>query len=338
MMQLTGILNGSLIICSRAPTSSGSSRLWCSGWAAAGALIPAHAKCALPIPLAASLLLTAVGVFVEATIGWLPHATQWPFQAALRHYFTHHAQISILMYWALLGCLQTYKMYDRARQRELHASKLEGQLREAQLMALRSQLQPHFLFNTLQAATTLIYEDPQGAEEMLLSLSELLRLSLQAFERQEIPLRSELEFLRHYAAIQQRRFGDRLRVEFEIEGECEVCAVPTLFLQPLLENAVNHGIGVRKEADVISVRASQDRNRLKIEIQNQAGALDGTMETLLPRGVGLANTIARLGRLYGPEHSFELCNLSPHGVRVSISIPVRVFSARPAQLELQAVS
>ena len=171
---------------------------------------------ALPMHVFASLALTGVGVFVEASIGWLPHAGEWQFQEALRHYFTQHTQISLVTYWVLLGGVHVYRMYDRARSRELHAAQLEAQLAEAQLMALRTQLQPHFLFNTLQAATMLIYDDPQGAEEILLSLGELLRISLRALQQQEIPLSEEMEFLKHYTAIQQRRFGDRLRFDFQI--------------------------------------------------------------------------------------------------------------------------
>jgi two-component system, LytTR family, sensor kinase len=295
-------------------------------------------KRALPIHVAASILLAGLGVFIEGAIGWLPHAGQWPLRSALRHYFTQHTQISVLTYWVLLGALHIYRMYDRARLRELHAAQLESQLREAQLMALRSQLQPHFLFNTLQAAMMLIYEDPKGAEEILLSLSELLRLSLQAFQQKETPLRNEIEFLQHYAAIQQRRFRDRLRFEFQIEEQCNACAVPTLFLQPLLENAVQHGIGVRKQSDVISVRAVRNRDRLDIEIENQVSVLNGALETLLSRGVGLANTIARLQRLYAFQHSFGIRNLSPQGVSVLISIPVRLLPARTEELEFQAVS
>jgi two-component system, LytTR family, sensor kinase len=296
-------------------------------------------KRALPIHVAASLLLSGLGVLVEATIGWLPYAAQWPYSSALRHYFTQHTQISIITYWALLGAFHVYRIYDQARRREVRAAQLEAELREAQLTALRNQLQPHFLFNTLQAATTSIYDDPQGAEEILLSLSELLRVSLQVFEHQELPLHSEVEFLRHYAGIQQRRFGERLRFDFQIDPQSESCAVPTLLLQPLVENAICHGIGVRKQSDVISVRAlrtkdepavfqrSEDssKDRLNIEVENRVSVLEGTLETLLSRGVGLANTIARLEHLYGREQSFAIRNLSPQGVIVSISIPVRLF-------------
>jgi two-component system, LytTR family, sensor kinase len=294
-------------------------------------------KRSLFIHVAASLLLTGIGVFVEATIGWLPHTGQWPFSAALRHYFTQHTQISLTTYWALLGAFHIYRMYDRARLRELHAAQLEAQLAEAQLTALRAQLQPHFLFNTLQAATTLLYDDPEGAEEILLSLSELLRISLQALQQQEVPLRNEIEFLKHYAAIQQRRFGDRLRFEFQIDKDSESCAVPSLLLQPLVENAVRHGIGVRKQPDLVSVRAFAEHGRVNIEIKNRSSMLDGPLETLVSRGVGLSNTIARLERLYGFEQSFVIRNLLPEGVAVLLSIPLRPLPQKKEELEAQAV-
>lgn len=287
---------------------------------------------AVPLHIGASVALSAVGVFVEATAGWMPYARTWLFPDALRHYFTQHTQISILTYWALLGGVHVYRMYDRARRRELHATQLEAQLAEAQLAALRTQLQPHFLFNTLQAATTLLYDDPEGAEEILLSLSELLRRSLHALETQETPLRDEIEFLEHYAAIQQRRFGDRLQFRFEIEEEAEVCAVPGLMLQPIVENAVTHGIGKRKEPDAITVRARAENGLLLIEVSNLTGVLDDAPERLLTRGTGLANTVGRLRALYGFEHSFAIRNLAPRGVAVSISIPLRCMTEAPARL------
>jgi LytS/YehU family sensor histidine kinase len=183
----------------------------------------------------------------------------------------------------------------------------------------------------------LIYDDPQGAEETLLSLSELLRIALQTLQQQEIPLRSEIEFLKHYAAIQHRRFGDRLRFEFHLDEESQSCAVPSLLLQPLIENAIRHGVGVRKEPDVVSLRAFRNQDRLNIEIENRASVLDSPLDALISRGVGLANTIARLERLYGLQQSFDIRNLSPQGVQVSLSIPVRLLSVEMEELEAQAV-
>jgi two-component system, LytTR family, sensor kinase len=300
--------------------------------------VDAHTwKRSLPIHMVASLALTAVGVFVEASIAWLPHQGNWAFTAALRHYFTHHVQICLLTYWGLLAAFHIYRLYDEARRRDLHAARLEAQLTEAQLTALRSQLQPHFLFNTLQAATMLIYDDPEGAEEILLALSELLRTSLQTLNQQEIPLRVEIEFLKNYAAIQRRRFGGRLRFDFKIEEEAQCCAVPSLLLQPLVENAIRHGIGIRKESDVVSIRAFLNQNRLTIEIKNRNSALDETLEKLMSRGVGLSNTIRRLERLYGSRQAFVMRNLSPRGVVVSLSIPARPLPLQITEFETQAV-
>lgn len=294
-------------------------------------------KHALPVHIVASLLLTGIGVFVEAIIGWLLCIAECSFVAELRHYFTWHTQISLITYWALFAAFHIYRMYDRARMREVHAAQLEAQLAEAQLTALRTQLQPHFLFNTLQAATMLIYDDPEGAEEILLALSELLRISLQVLQQQELPLRNEIEFLKYYAAIQRRRFGDRLQFDFWIEERAESCAVPSLLLQPLVENAVRHGVGIRKEPDFISVRAFVNENRLNIEIKNRSSAVDATLDKLVLRGMGLSNTIARLQRLYGSEQSFVIRNLSPRGVAVSLSMLARTVVLPSEELEVQGV-
>jgi two-component system, LytTR family, sensor kinase len=280
-------------------------------------------KRAIPLHVGASLVLTALGVFIEATVGWLPHAGDWPFLSALRHYFTQHTQIALFTYWWLVSAVELHRMYDQARRRELHAAQLEAQLAEAQLTVLRTQLQPHFLFNTLQAATTLIYDDPQGAEEILLSLSELLRISLRVLKEQEVPLSSEIDFVKHYAAIQQRRFGDRLRFEFQIEAELDKHAVPSLVLQPLVENAIRHGVGKHKEPDVITVRAFRSGDWLHLEVVNVTSVLTNTTEQLLRQGLGLSNTRARLGQLYGSEQWFEMRNLEPRGVIVVLAIPFR---------------
>ncbi len=284
-------------------------------------------KRALPLHIAASLALTAAGVFVEASVGWLARAGHWPFASALRHYFTQHTQLSLLTYWVIAALAHVWRMYDRGRSHALRAAQLEAKLGEAQLTALRTQLQPHFLFNTLQAATTLIYDDPQAAEEILLSLSELLRISLQALQRQEVPLAEELKFLEHYMAIQQRRFGDRLQFHFRIDPASTGCAVPSLVLQPLVENAIRHGVGKHKEADAVSVRAFSRQDRLHLEVSNLTSVLEDSPERLLSQGVGLANTRARLEQLYGTCQSFEIRNLQPRGVIVSLSIPFHALAA-----------
>jgi two-component system LytT family sensor kinase len=307
-------------------------------WLSRQCPIDAHTwKRSLAIHVPASIALTLVGVFVEGAIGWYSRGGRRSFASAESHYFTQHTQISLVTYWVLIAGIHLYQAYDRSRRRELRASQLEVQLAAAHLNSLRAQLQPHFLFNTLQAAMTLIYADPEGAEEMLLSLSELLRTSLQTLDKEEIPLGSEIAFVEHYAAIQQRRFGDRLRFVFDIDDEARSCAVPSLLLQPLVENAVQHGVGAHKESDLISIRASVQDLQVLIDIRNLTSSMGDTFDGLVTRGVGLSNTRTRLASLYGLNQSFSMRNLSPSGVAVYISFPARPVLKRTSGVEAQAV-
>jgi two-component system LytT family sensor kinase len=280
-------------------------------------------KRTLPLHLAASLILVAGEISVEALLGKLRLHHDLSAQEALRHYFTRHSQVSLLTYWILVGTVQLYKMLDEAKRRELQASKLEAQLSVAQLEVLRAQIHPHFLFNTLQAATTLVHEDPASAEDILLRLSELLRVSLDEPHIQEIPLERELEVLDLYIGIQARRFGDRLRFEVSINENVRTCLVPALILQPLVENAIRHGIGKHKGSDTISVRGFQNGDLLRLEVLNLNSHIQEAPGFLAGRGVGLSNTRARLEQLYGNQQEFGLRNLEPTGVCAEISIPLR---------------
>ncbi len=294
-------------------------------------------KRSVAIHVLASIALTLVGVFVEGAIGWYSRGGRRSFAAAERHYFAQHTQISLVTYWVLMAGIHFYRAYDRSRRRDLLASQLEAQLAAAHLNSLRAQLQPHFLFNTLQAATTLIYADPEGAEEMLLSLGELLRTSLQTLDKEEIPLASEIAFVERYAAIQQRRLGDRLRFVFEIDDKARSCAVPRFLLQPLVEDAVQHGVGAHKQSDLISVRASVQNHQVLIDIRNLTSSMGNTFDSQVTRGVGLSNTIKRLASLYGLKQSLSMRNLSPSGVTVTISLPARPAPRSILDVESQAV-
>lgn len=277
----------------------------------------------VPLHLAASLLLTAVQLSIEASVAWSRIGDQSPLTAMVGHYLRQHTQIGLLTYWLLVGAAQFYLMHDQGRKRQLRAAQLEARLAEAQMENLRAQLHPHFLFNTLQAATTLIHEDPEAAEDILMRLSELLRVSLDEMRAHEIPLAHEVEFLNHYAGIQQRRFGDRLRFELQIDEGTLDCAVPTLILQPLVENAVRHGVGKYKDKDVVTVRTFQEGDQLCLAVSNFTSSLEGPPQELLSRGVGLSNTRERLEQLYGNGQSLRLFNLEPKGVCVHVSIPRR---------------
>jgi sensor histidine kinase YesM len=274
----------------------------------------------VPLHVGASLLFVVVQVLVEIFFGSLRE--RLPIALALRHYFSQHAQVGFLTYGFLVVLVQFYLMHDAVRQRDVRAARAEAQLRDAQLAVLRSQLQPHFLFNTLQAATVLVHEDPDGAEEILLELSQLLRASLDEVQ-EEIALRRELDLLRHYLRIQQRRFGDRLQVDFCVEPGLDDCLVPALMLQPIVENAIRHGIGKHKGSDVITVCARRSGGDLQIEVWNVGSSLNDAPGRLMAGGIGLTNTVLRLEQLYQQRKRFEFHNLEPQGVRVAFSIPMR---------------
>ena len=284
-------------------------------------------KRALPLHLVTSVGLIAIEISAEAMLGKLRLHHDLSVREALRHYFTRHTQVSLLTYWMLVGAVQLYQMHEEARKRELRSSKLEARLSAAQLEVLRAQIHPHFLFNTLQAATTLIYEDPEGAEDVLLRLSELLRVSIDESHVQEVPLQRELEMLDLYVGIQSRRFGDRLQFVVSVDKNVLNCMVPALVLQPLVENAVHHGIGRNKGSDTVTIRGSQEGEFLRLEVFNLNSQL-GTAESMR-NGVGLTNTRARLEQLYGNRQELRLYRLEPSGVCTGIRMPLRSAPVQP---------
>jgi signal transduction histidine kinase len=197
------------------------------------------------------------------------------------------------------------------------------QLAEAQLHSLRLQLQPHFLFNTLNTITALITPEPRAAERMVAGLSELLRASLRLADEQEVPLARELDHLRLYVDIQQTRFGDRLAVAMDVDPAVRSALVPSLLLQPLVENAIRHGITPRASGGRISVRASRDADELRLEVRDD-GVGAATHDGLLAReGVGLTNTRERLRRLHGARHRFAYESRVGSGFAVRIAVPFR---------------
>jgi len=233
-------------------------------------------------------------------------------------------------YWVVVG------LYTALRFRELYAAEqvsvatldakrtaLEGEVVRARLDALQSQLQPHFLFNTLNAIAVLVLEDVEKARQMLFRLGSLLRRSLDE-ERREVPLRQEIEFLNEYLDIQRVRFGDRLVVLVELEAAAAETMVPVFFLQPLAENAIEHGATDDGTPTRIVVRATQDGRALSITLQdNGPGPGDATPAR---EGVGLRNTRERLRKLYGERASLVLGRAAPDGApgaRVEVSIPLR---------------
>lgn len=220
------------------------------------------------------------------------------------------------------GFARDYFLRYRARREEAvrlqaHTAHLQAQLADARLAALRAQLNPHFLFNTLHAVSALVERDPKGVRRMIARLSELLRTTLEGADEPEVPLSQELGFLRRYLEIMQVRFQGRLEVDTRIAPDVEAALVPNLILQPLVENALEHGIDRRETPGRIEIDARRHGERVRITVRdNGPGLAAGTTE-----GVGLANTRARLEQLYGAEQSLELRAADGGGLVVEISLP-----------------
>lgn len=242
------------------------------------------------------------------------------------------ARFAVPVYWMLVAAAHALASQRRSADRERRALRAEALLAEARLNALQAQLNPHFLFNTLNTIAQLVYDNPRGAEEMITSLSELLRAVLAAQNRREVTLDEEIELLESYFAIQKVRFADRLNIEYDVEPSAANVAVPTLLLQPLAENAIKHGITPDRAPGTVHVRArSLDHGRLRIEIADtggQSGSAPGGADRPLEfrDGVGLANTRARLETLYPGRHLFSLERAPEGGVLVRIEIPLRRIS------------
>jgi two-component system LytT family sensor kinase len=225
----------------------------------------------------------------------------------------------VLIYWVIVHIRQAFEDYRKVRERELRASQLETQLVQAQLQVLKGQLQPHFLFNTLHAISSLMHRNTEAADEMMNRLGNLLRFSLESNGAQEVPLRQELEALRHYLDIEQVRLGDRLTVRIHADPSLADALVPHLVLQPLVENAIRHGINKRARGGRIEVCVESAGGRLRVRVSDDGVGLTPDYA----EGVGLGNTRARLHQLYGSDHSFEYHTRPEGGLAVTLLLPLR---------------
>jgi signal transduction histidine kinase len=234
--------------------------------------------------------------------------------------FTDQFHSYVLIYWALVGALHALNYYRRYRERELRASQLETRLAQAQLQLLKMQLHPHFLFNTLNAISALIHENVDVADNMVARLGDLLRLTLEHEGIHEVALHEELEFIQTYLEIEQVRFGPRLAVQVQIHPETLDARVPYLVLQPLVENAIRHGISPVARGGCVAVRARAVGEVLRLEVEDSGPGLTPRPPRESP-GIGLPNTRARLEQLYGAEHRFELGRGQLGGLLVTIEIP-----------------
>jgi LytS/YehU family sensor histidine kinase len=240
----------------------------------------------------------------------------------LREQFVLHFSI----YGVVLGAGHAMDFYRKFRERELTASQLETQLARAHLQALKMQLHPHFLFNTLHAVSVLIDEDPKAAAQMVTRLGDLLRLAIDSSSTQEVSLEEELEFLRLYLAIEEMRFHDRLAVQYEIKPETLGAGVPSFILQPLVENSIKHGVSERAGKGRICISSQRTNGRLVLSVEDGGADPAAAPVSTWADGVGLRNTRERLARMYGAEHQVECENVDA-GVRVTVSIPYHAAAA-----------
>ncbi len=276
--------------------------------------LPVHAgAAAMASALYAEILVRVMGSWLpEPVPSWIGSVADWGvrFQFGL---FTY----SFILSWGYV-----HEYFAAMREREVAMTKLETELAQAQLRALKAQLQPHFLFNTLHAITVLIRHDTEAAGRMVMQLSDLLRMTLMDSERQEATLEQELRFLRLYLQIEQTRFRDRLEVRWDIAPGLEGAAVPTLLLQPLVENAIKHGVGARAASGTVEIAASRGDGMLTLRVaDNGPGCRDGDV-TAGP-GIGIPSTRGRLEALYGPAHRFTLERNATGGTSVTVGIPYR---------------
>lgn len=287
-----------------------------------------HLMFHLPISLFFGLLLIAIEV-IAAGLFWnhnvKPEALTGDFLNGLR--LCLHTQI--MTYWAILGIRHGFVWYYGSRERELESARLQLKLSEmeaglklAQLDALKMQLHPHFLFNTLNTISVLMPEDVGAARRVLFKLSDLLRATLKTSDH-EITLRQELDLLRCYLEIEQTRFQDRLTVRMNIDPAALDAKVPTLILQPLVENAIKHGIAPRAAPGVVEIAAARNNGAIELRVSDDGSEMTD-FESGKQIGVGLANVRARLEKLYLGTSRFEMKRGELGGMEISLSIPQRI--------------
>jgi two-component system LytT family sensor kinase len=245
---------------------------------------------------------------------------------------------NMMTYWAIVGLSHAIDFHREAQERALTEAELNTRLAEARLKALQQQLHPHFLFNTLHTNSALMHRDRHAADDMLIKLGDLLRLSLDRTDRQHVSLKDEIDFLQKYLEIEQKRFGDRLRVHMDIDPTTLDAAVPNLLLQPLVENAVKHGVAPRIGGGQIEVIAARTGGDLRMIVRDNGAGMSLQALDAFNTGVGLSNTRARLEHLYGPRHSFSFETPAGGGFEVTISVPFTQERESPGETLMERLA
>lgn len=285
----------------------------------------------LPVHLLASLVLgfvhRATWLLLQFSLPMVQSGKKLSWQFAFSDVVTN-IDYQAMVYWVLLAVQQGTLYYRKYQEGSLVASRLETQLAQAQLAGLKMQLQPHFLFNTLHSINALMYQNTEQASEMLVKLSDFLRASLDSSNATLVTLVDELDFVQQYLDIERIRFEDRLEVDYVVEPGAGTCLVPNMILQPLVENAIKHGISRLPSGGRIEIRAKERNEKLEIFVANSGPLLTSDKEIASAAsgqqnapGIGLANVQARLQTLYGDQQSFFLRNWQKQGVQALLCIP-----------------
>jgi two-component system, LytTR family, sensor kinase len=282
----------------------------------------------LSLRIAALLLLSPfvalVRVYITAVL-LLPFPTIFSNPILRPEYFRFWFLDGWEIYCLIAGGLLAFRYYRRYISGELQIERLERSFLEARLNVLRMQLAPHFLFNALHAISSEVGRNPQVARKMIEHLGDLLRLSLESKEKQEVPLIEEMAFLEHYLAIQKIRFGDRLKVETHIAPEVKYASVPSLLLQPLAENAIRHGLSGRSSGGTVTISAERVDARIEIRVLDDGVGLPPGWQIETCAGMGLTVTRERIAGLYPDgEGRLAVQRRADIGTEVKISLPLRV--------------
>jgi sensor histidine kinase YesM len=276
----------------------------------------------VPISIVLSVLVTAVG-HISLWLYWgYPLGKPFSFVNMSRFVVANFSE-GIGIYLLIALSSYAFDYYRRYREGKDRTLQLEAQLSQAQLQALKMQLHPHFLFNTLHSISALLHKDVEAARKMITRLGDFLRLTLENSGAQEVTLRQEMEFLTCYLEIERIRFQNRLVTRVDLEPATLEAQVPNLILQPIVENAIRHGIAPRSTPGLIEIDAKHVNRVLRIQIRDNGPGLPEhrTSVNLFEKGVGLANTETRLGQLYGTDHLFDLKNSPEGGLIVTLEIP-----------------
>lgn len=291
---------------------------------------PLHA---IGVHLAAAFVVTAVhaaGMSAMRGLLWGPPNTGWWF--VFQHTYLRNLDWLLMTYTTVVGFTYALGYYREVQTREVREAQLQTHLTEARLKTLEAELQPHFLFNTLHAISTLVHTNPDSADRMISRLSDLLRLTFDRSGAARVPLQEELEFLEKYLEIEQTRFQDRLTVRYDIDPATLDAEVPRLILQPLVENAIKHGVTPLPTPGLVQITSCIEGDRLHLEVRDNGAGLTGSARSKFDSGVGLANTRDRLECLYGAAQRLELSE-GEAGLAVRLTLPLRRTTPPPHPAE-----